>query len=136
MNDPLRPQGGFANLVGYRLAAWREDYAEVEAQVGEQHLNRSGVLHGGVLTTIMDAACGYAGCYAPETAPPRRAFTLSLNSHFVAAAEAGAQLTARAHKTGGGRQIFFARAEVVDQDGRLIAQGEGVFRYRGTSTAG
>ncbi len=131
MNDPLLPQGGFAKLVGYRLAVWREDYAEVEVRIDKQHLNRSGVLHGGVLTTMIDAACGYAGCYSAPGAPPRRAFTLSLETHFMAAAEAGCELTVTAQKTGGGRQIFFSRAEAHDQDGRLIGQGSAVFRYRG-----
>ena len=66
---------------------------------------------------------------APEV--PRRAFTLSLDCHFTAAAEAGDRLNASARRTGGGRQVFFSRAEVHDQNGRLIAQGAGVFRYRG-----
>ena len=136
MDDPLKPHGGFADLVAYSLGAWREDEAEMHLEVDARHLNRSGVLHGGVLTTMMDAACGYAGCYSPEPGMPRRAFTLSLNCQFVGAAEVGARLTARARRTGGGKQIFFARAEIVDQDGRLIAQGEGVFCYRSMGTAG
>ncbi len=133
MTDPLRRRGAFADLVGYELTAWREDYAEVTLDVGAQHMNRSGVLHGGVLTTIMDAVCGYAGTYCAEPGRVRRAFTLSLNSQFIAAAEAGARLTAIGRKAGGGRQIFFSTAEVRDQDGRLIGRGDGVFRYRGGS---
>ena len=93
-------------------------------------MNRSGVMHGGVLTTMIDAACGYAGCYSAEPDAPRRAFTLSLETQFLAAAETGSTLTAKAEKTGGGRQIFFSRAQAVDQGGRLIGQGSGTFRYR------
>ena len=130
MNDPLHPMGGFADLVGYRLGQWREDYAEILFEVDSRHLNRSGVLHGGVLTTLIDAACGYAGCYSAPDAPPRRAFTLSLTCQFTATASAGDLLTARAHRTGGGCQTFFSRAEVHDQEGRLIGQGTGVHRYR------
>ena len=131
MTDPHRPKGGFADLVGYELGDWRRDHAEIRLEVEARHLNRSGVLHGGVLTTLIDTACGYAGCFAGEAEAPRRAFTLSLDCHFVATAVAGARLTASASKTGGGGRIFFARAEVRDQDGRLIGQGAGVFRYRG-----
>jgi len=131
MSDPLHPLGGFADLVGYRLGQWREDHAEILLEVDSRHLNRSGVLHGGVLTTLIDAACGYAGCYAAEPGVPRRAFTLSLDCHFTAAAAAGDRLSISARRTGGGRQVFFSRAEVHDQNGRLIAQGAGVFRYRG-----
>ena len=135
MLDPLRHSGGFADLVGYRLTAWRDGYAEVTATLGAEHMNRSGVMHGGVLTTMIDAACGYAGCYAAAPEVPRRAFTLSLDCHFTAAAAAGDRLSVSARRTGGGRQVFFSRAEVHDQNGRLIAQGAGVFRYRGLGKA-
>ncbi len=135
MRDPLRPHGGFADLVGYHLASWREDAVELTLAVEARHLNRSGVLHGGVLTTLIDTACSYSGCFTPESAKPRRAFTLSLTCQFIATAEAGALLTARAEPSGGGRQVFFSRAEVRDQTGRLIGQGEGVHRYRGAGKA-
>jgi uncharacterized protein (TIGR00369 family) len=130
MDDPLHPLGGFADLVGYRLGQWREDYAEILLEVDSRHLNRSGVPHGGVLTTLIDAACGYAGCHAAAPGVTRRAFTLSLECHFIAATAAGDRLTVSARRTGGGRQVFFSRAEVHDQNGRLIAQGAGVYRYR------
>ena len=132
MEDALRQHGAFADLVGYRLTDWREGAAEVSLEVGPQHLNRSGVLHGGVLTAMIDAACGYAGCYSAPGAPPRRAFTLSMETQFVAAAEAGSRLTVTARKTGGGARIFFARSEARDQEGRLIGQGSAVYRYRGS----
>lgn len=128
--DPARRQGGFADLVGYRLGTWKEDYAEVSLAIEDRHLNRSGVVHGGVLTTLMDTACGYAGCHCTAPGHVRRAMTLSLNSHFVAATKSGTTLTAIGRKTGGGQQIFFTTCEVVDQAGRLIAQGDGVFKYR------
>lgn len=130
MLDSFRPKGGFADLVGYDLGTWREDKAELILEVAEKHLNRSGVLHGGVLTTLIDTACGYVGCYNGEDRPPRRAFTLSLDCQFVATAALGARLIATARKTGGGRQIFFAQAEVHDQDGHLIGQGSATLRYR------
>ena len=131
MSDPLRPHGGFADLIGYRLGEWREDYAEVTLEVEARHMNRSGVLHGGVISTLLDTVLGYAGTYSGEPGVDRRAFTLSLNCHFVGTAEIGHRLTASGRKTGGGRQIYFCTGEVRDEDGRLVGQGDGVFRYRG-----
>lgn len=123
--------GSFAALVGYELTHWQAGQATVRLAIEARHMNRSGVLHGGVLTTLIDTACGYAGCHGPAPAPPRRAMTLSLHTQFIAAVEAGAHLEARARHTGGGRRIFFSDCEVVDQTGRLVARGEGTFRYRG-----
>jgi uncharacterized protein (TIGR00369 family) len=131
--DPLRARSGFADLVDYRLVRWEADLAEVALQVGAQHLNRSGALHGGVLCTLIDAACGYAGCFLAIPGRRRRAFTLSLNTHFITAVSTGARLLCRARRTGGGRSVFFAAAEVLDEAGRLVARGDGVFKYRGRS---
>ncbi|MEM7173345.1 MAG: PaaI family thioesterase [Pseudomonadota bacterium] len=129
MLDPNRAKGGFADLVGYDLVRWDPDGVAVTLTVAEQHQNRSGAMHGGVLTTLIDTACGYAGCYAPPGAEGRRAFTLSLNTHFIFAAQKGMVLTATARQTGGGRSIFFATCEVTNQDGKVIGRGEGTFKY-------
>lgn len=127
--DPLRTHGGFADLVGYELVSWEDDVAEVGLTVEKRHLNRSGVMHGGVLTTLMDTACGYCGCYTPEGETPRRAFSLSLTCNFIGTGQKGRRLIARARRTGGGKSVFFADCEVRDEDGRVIGSGQGTFKY-------
>lgn len=126
---PQPGHGGFADLVGYKLENWQDDLAEVSLTVAARHLNRSGVMHGGVLSTLIDTACGYCGCYAPPGAPPRRAFTLSLTCNFIGTAQAGQRLLARARRAGGGRTLFFADCQVSDRDGRVIGSGQGSFKY-------
>jgi uncharacterized protein (TIGR00369 family) len=133
MLDSPPATSGFAQLVGFRLAAWREGYAEVELDLGPQHMNVSGAPHGGVLATLIDTAAGFAGCHCAVPGHKRRAMTLSLDTHFVGRAKTGSRLKCIARQTGGGRNIFFATAEVRDETGVLIAQGGGVFRYRGNS---
>jgi uncharacterized protein (TIGR00369 family) len=127
--DPLRAHGGFADLVGYELTMWEEDVAEVALTVAERHLNRSGLMHGGVLGTLIDTACGYCGCYAPQGEPPRRAVTLSLTTNFIGAGQPGQRLTARAQRSGGGKSVFFADCTVMDQEGRVVGSGQGTFKY-------
>lgn len=127
--DPLRTHGGFADLVGYELVRWEADLAEVALTVTARHLNRSGVMHGGVLSTLVDTACGYCGCHTPEGEPPKRAFTLSLTCSFIGAAGDGQRLTARARRTGGGKSVFFADCTVADEEGRTIGSGQGTFKY-------
>ena len=131
MQETFEAPVGFGRLVGYRLVAWRAGYAEVALTLEAQHLNRTGVPHGGVLTTLIDTACGYAGVHAEPPAKPRRAVTLALSAQFVGRAGAGSSLRAIARQTGGGRRIFFTICEVLDEAGNLIAQGEATFRYRG-----
>ena len=129
MDDPHRLKGAFGDLVGYKLTRWERDFAEVTLTLEARHMNRSGVMHGGVLTTLIDTACGYSGTFTPPKDPPKRAFTLSLDCHFISAAQGGEILTANATRTGGGRSLFFTRCEVIADDGRIIGQGEGVFKY-------
>lgn len=127
--DPLKASGGFADLLGYELTTWQEDLAEVTLTLDQRHMNRSGVMHGGVLSTLIDSACGLSGCYAPEGAPPRRAFTLSLTCNFIGTAQKGSRITARARRNGGGKSVFFADCEVLDDEGRVIGSGQGTFKY-------
>lgn len=129
-HDPAIPQGGYAQLIGYRIAEWRPDHATMSLEVDGRHLNRSGVAHGGVLSTLVDTACGYAGCHCTVPGHVRRAMTLTLTTQFLAPVRAGTTLTATANVVGGGRSLFFSACELHDGEGRLVGRGEGVFKYR------
>jgi uncharacterized protein (TIGR00369 family) len=123
------PPSGFRQLVGYRIADWSEGAARLTLNIGPRHLNRSDVVHGGVLATVMDAAGGHAGCYCPYPGRVRRSVTVSLTANFIAPATSGA-ISARSYVRGGGKHIFVASIEVHDAKGTLLAVGEGVYRYR------
>jgi len=119
---------GLRTLLGMGLTEWGPDRSLVEMEIGPHHLNRSGLLHGGILATLLDTALGYAGCYAGETGAIRRTLTLSLTTNFVASVKSGL-LRTEGRKTGGGKTIFFAEGDVRDADGRLIATATGTFKY-------
>ncbi|MDN3517807.1 PaaI family thioesterase [Aquisalimonas lutea] len=125
---------GFHELVGHRLARWEENLAELVLDVDARHLNRSGVLHGGVLSTLIDAVCGFAGCYSPDPADRRGCITLSLTVSFTGQVSGGT-IRAVGRRRAGGRRIFAATGEVFSADGELIAMGEGTFRLRSTPLA-
>ena len=129
-HDPLENETmrGFNVLLGYRLAEWRADFARLELALEPKHLNRSGVVHGGVLATMLDVALGYAGVFAEEKGRVRRAVTLSMTTSFLGQAKSGL-LNCVARRRGGGKTIFMASGEVLDASGTLIAMGEGTFRY-------
>lgn len=126
--DPLTPPDGFAILVGYHLDSWTEDEARISLVLERRHRNRSGAVHGGVLTTMIDAACGYSGCWRPAGEPSQGAVTLSLTTQFLARA-GDDRLVAVGTCRRAGRSIFFATAEVTDGTGQLVALGEGSFKY-------
>jgi uncharacterized protein (TIGR00369 family) len=124
-NEKLR---GFNVMMGFRIAEWRDDFARIELAVAEKHLNRSGVVQGGVLATMLDVTLGYCGLYTAATKRLRRAVTLTMTMSYLGQAHSGT-LTCKATKRGGGNTIFMATGEVLDENGKLIAMGEGTFRY-------
>lgn len=125
---------GFNRELGFVIADWQNDSAELQQQLSPQLLNRSDILHGGVVGTLIDVCCGLAGCYCNEPGNVRRAVTLSLNIQFVDTVTTGA-VSVRARKRAGGYRIFFADADVLADDGRLLATGQGTYQYvKGSET--
>ena len=122
----------FNQLLGFRITEWRDDEVVLELALQQQHLNRSGVVHGGVLATLIDAGGGFAGCYCPVPGNARRALSLSVTTQFTGQTKAGT-IRAVGRKRAGGRKVFFASVEVFSEQGDLIALGEGTYRYRSGS---
>ena len=118
----------FQNHIGYRLVAWEADRAVVALTIAPAHLNRTGLLHGGIIATLLDTASGYSGTYCAVPGHVRTTLTLSLTTNFVASVREGA-VRAEGRRTGGGRSIFFTWAELRDDHGQLLATASGAFKY-------
>lgn len=114
--------------IGVRIACWRNDYIELELSIVPAMLNRSGVVHGGTICTLLDAATGYAGLYAPPGEPALHAVTLSLTSNFLNNG-VGKLLIAKGMVDRRGRSIYFSRAEVWLDDECLVATGVATMKY-------
>ena len=123
---------GFHNLLGYRQVAWEDGRAVIELEIQPQHLNLAGVIHGGVLTSLLDVALAEAGTYCPYPGRMRKAITLSLTTTFTGQCSGGVIQVTGIKRTGG-RRIFNSTGEVRDQDGNLLAIAEGTFRLRSGS---
>ncbi|MGB0684022.1 MAG: PaaI family thioesterase [Magnetovibrionaceae bacterium] len=117
----------FQAFLGFSVVRWEDGLAELKLVARPELLNRTGVLHGGVVATLLDTAGGIAGCFAPEDAPHRHARTISLTTQFIAPAN-GAVVLARGQVTGGGRRVFFSEIVAEAEDGSRIAQAVGSYR--------
>lgn len=125
---PLQIELPFKDTVGFEIVEWSQGRAVVEMPLGPHLINRNGGVHGGAIATIIDAACGFAGCFTGDETE-RRGATLSMTTNYLAVPSVG-PLRAIGTVRGGGRRIFFASAEVFDGEGELVALGECTFRYR------
>jgi uncharacterized protein (TIGR00369 family) len=129
MNDmPYVEPGGFQKLIGYEITEWAAGYAVLTLGFDNNHANRHGSAHGGVMMTMLDAACTRAGAVCPDTGDIRAAATISMTTNFIRPGQ-GRLLKAVGRKTGGGRRIFFASAEIFDENDELLANAIATGRY-------
>jgi uncharacterized protein (TIGR00369 family) len=128
------PLMGYFELLSMQVVEWSEGRAVVELVADERHLNRSGIVHGGVLTSMLDSALSLAGLYCALPGRVRRGMTLTLSTSFVGPARPGV-LRASGTVRGGGRKVYMASGEVTDASGELLAIAEGAFRRRSGSEA-
>ena len=110
----------FAKLVGMQLVDIRPNEAVIELEMRDDLRQPSGVLHGGVTATLIDTAMAFAvRTYLTDTEPTA---TIDLTVHFLRPHVAGkASCTARVVRPG--KRIFTVSADVVNEEGKLIATG-------------
>jgi uncharacterized protein (TIGR00369 family) len=118
--------------LGVELLEWQLDTCTLGLDIQPHHLNRQRSLHGGVIATLLDAACGYAGIYSPSGEVSRHAVTVMLNISYIGMVQGGrVKVTGRV--TGSGRKIYFAAAELRRESGELVATAQGSFKRSATS---
>jgi uncharacterized protein (TIGR00369 family) len=108
-----------ATLVGFRLVAFENGTARIELQAGTQHHNPMGIVHGGILCDLADAAMGVA--IAASLEDGESFATVQLSASFLRSTAQGL-LTATGRVTHRGRSVRHADAEITDADGRPIAR--------------
>lgn len=100
----------FEHMVGpiYHLPSEAKDRVRFGFLVEPRHTNPYGVLHGGMLGTVVDTMMGYLVFHALSGGA---CATINLNCDFISAAKAGDWIEGEARITRMGRQVAFVRAE-------------------------
>ncbi len=113
----------FLRSLGVEIVNWRAGYAELSCELKPEMLNRSGALQGGVVATLIDAACGYSGLYSGPDEMKRHGVTISLSVNYMGRLQSG-RVLAIGYLKGTGRKVFFAYGEVLDEAGKIVASGQ------------
>ena len=124
-----RPASPFVELIGGRMEEWREGYVRMSLTLAPHHTNPNGVMHGGVVTTLMDEALGgvIASVRGLETMFAAPHATVEMNASFLAGARPGDRIVVEARVLRLGRRVAFGEAEARRGDGELIAKGRMTF---------
>ncbi len=106
----------FNKLLGIDFGDYHDDGVSLRLQLGEHHMNGAGVVHGGVLLTLADAALGYSIARAVGG----RCTTAEVKINYLRPVITG-EVIARARVLRKGRKLVVARAQ-VHCDGRHVAE--------------
>jgi uncharacterized protein (TIGR00369 family) len=111
----------FNEHCGLDIIGFRDGKFVIELEVGEQHLNRYGTVHGGLLFTMLDTAMSRAFF---DTLPPDEnvGVTLEMKINYLKAAKDADTLTAFGTLTNQTRRTAFVEGHIENQSGALIAK--------------
>lgn len=110
----------FAQNMQMQIDSIAPDRCHIVLDADERHLQPSGIVHGGVLATLIDTATFWAAFLRlPEDAG---LVNIDLKLNYLQAAKVG-RLTAEGHCLRAGRRISYAEARVLDSGGTLLAHG-------------
>ena len=130
--DHILTSHGYHAMLGFRHISWSEKRVEIALTLQPHHLNIGGVIHGGVLSALIDIVCAQAGTFCPYKNRIRKAITLSLTTTFTGQCNQG-EIRVIGTLRASGTKIYNSSGEIFDEQGKLLAMGEGTFRLRSGS---
>ena len=116
----------FADSPGrWKTVLMQDGHAEMSWTPTPDMANPFGSVHGGIIATLIDEVTGAAVTSAIESAT---APTVSLNVDYLYAIPIGGTYTALGEIIRMGRAMAIADARILDQEGKLLARGTGIYQ--------
>lgn len=114
----------FANWFGMEFVSFGDGECEIRLALQPHHLNPGGIIHGGVVATLLDAAIGLA--LRTKLGTGSAHVTLNLNVQYIGMATAGT-VVAKGSALHAGKRASHGRGVLESEDGRILASGTGTF---------
>ena len=108
----------FIQLIGMELVALKSGEATIKLKMRDELRQPQGLLHGGATASVIDTAMAFA--VITELADDEKASTVDLTVHYLRPVTAG-EIVCTAKLVRGGRRILTVSAEVLNEEGKLIA---------------
>jgi len=118
----LRIESQFCLDQGFTLVEVDDGRVVLACDVLARHVNRHGNAHGGLIATMLDTAMGMA---TRASGTVENLGTVNLTINYLRPARGHIAAHARVRRSG--RTLAFCDAEVLDDEGRLLATASAVF---------
>lgn len=117
----------FIEQMGVQFVDAGDGHARLALDLEPRHLNSWGVVHGGVIMSLLDVVMSLAGrTLAPEA---RAGVTVDMSTSFIQPGGSHGRLMAIGHAYHRTRTMVFCTGEVRDPDDKLVAKAMGTFKY-------
>jgi uncharacterized protein (TIGR00369 family) len=118
--DGTLPPPPIASLLDFRIVEVGDGEVRFAITPDESAYNPLGLVHGGLVCTVLDTV---AGCAVHTTLPTGVGFTsIEIKVSYLRPIHADSgELSSRGWVTKPGRRVAFAEGDVRDADGRLLA---------------
>ncbi len=110
--------GHFTSELGLNITRLEHFRCEAEITPTRQENNPRGIIHGGVLYTMIDQVAGLAACTTG-----RGCVTLDADIHYYCPAEAGQALRCVAEVVKPGKNVTVVTADVIGPNGKTLCTG-------------
>ena len=111
----------YFELLSMKLLDAGAGFSLAEIDLTQKHLQPFGMVHGGVFSSIIDAAAFWA-VYCGLEDEDAGMTTVDLKLNYLAPAASG-KLIARGRQIKVGRTLGYAEAQIVNQDEKILAHG-------------
>lgn len=110
----------FYHYMGMEALDAEDGRSHLRLTISENHKNLYGILHGGVIATILDSTCSIAVASLLE--PGEFSYTLDQRINYIGNTRSGI-LVGRGQALHKGRKTAVSEGEIRDEEGNLIAVG-------------
>lgn len=123
MTQPPVAANPFANFVGITEPEIVDGCVVTTFSVRDEHTNRGGMIHGGVMLTLADNTATYAANLANQNEDGNgpRMITLGLNASMLANQQGG-EITVRSRIVRAGRRVTVVHTDISGAGGRLLLE--------------
>jgi len=110
----------YFKLLSMEIVSLEPGRSLLKATIQRKHLQPYGIVHGGVYSSMIDAASFWASY--TEIEDPLALTTVEMKLNYLAPSTGGV-FNAEGQVVKNGKTICLSQARITDQDGRLLAQG-------------